>query len=194
MNQNELMHYGVLGMKWGVRRYQNEDGSYKKGAQGRYDGKLITIRQASNDAKKAANEAYKQSIKNSKEHNKNVRQNKKENIKKAIKEYNKAYSKAVNSQEKAYADNAEMKRAYEATGKNWVERVVNNAKYDLNRDSIKNESLKKAVKEYNKAYSKAVNSQEKADADNAEMKKVYKTTGKNWVERVVNNAKYDLNK
>ena len=35
---DELYHFGVKGQKWGQRRYQNTDGSYKSGAEGRYDG------------------------------------------------------------------------------------------------------------------------------------------------------------
>lgn len=31
-----LMHYGVKGMKWGVRRYRNEDGSYTEEGKKRY--------------------------------------------------------------------------------------------------------------------------------------------------------------
>ena len=37
-----LEHYGVKGQKWGIRRYQNEDGSLKPGAKDRYsDGKIV---------------------------------------------------------------------------------------------------------------------------------------------------------
>lgn len=32
----ELYHHGVKGQKWGVRRYQNKDGSYVSGHEGRY--------------------------------------------------------------------------------------------------------------------------------------------------------------
>ena len=35
-----IMHHGVLGMKWGVRRFQKEDGSYTSAGQKRYEKKL----------------------------------------------------------------------------------------------------------------------------------------------------------
>lgn len=34
---NELMHYGIIGMKWGIRRYQNEDGTLTSAGKQRYD-------------------------------------------------------------------------------------------------------------------------------------------------------------
>lgn len=37
MATNELIHYGVKGMKWGVRRYQNPDGSLTPAGEKRYD-------------------------------------------------------------------------------------------------------------------------------------------------------------
>lgn len=46
----ELYHWGVKGMKWGVRRYQNKDGSLTAAGQKRYDRDI-----RENNAKKKDN-------------------------------------------------------------------------------------------------------------------------------------------
>jgi hypothetical protein len=40
MNDTWLAHHGILGQKWGVRRYQNADGSYTAAGKKRYDREL----------------------------------------------------------------------------------------------------------------------------------------------------------
>ncbi len=37
MEDNELQHWGITGMKWGVRRFQNRDGSLTKAGKKRYE-------------------------------------------------------------------------------------------------------------------------------------------------------------
>lgn len=51
-----LAHHGTLGMHWGQRRYQNEDGSYKPGAEGRY---YTPTGKHQKDTYKALKKAYK---------------------------------------------------------------------------------------------------------------------------------------
>lgn len=39
MNYKYLAHHGIKGMKWGVRRYQNDDGTYTDAGRARYGKK-----------------------------------------------------------------------------------------------------------------------------------------------------------
>lgn len=69
-NEEVLEHHGIRGQKWGVRRFQNKDGSLKPAGEKRYGGDSDV-----KSAKKSAKAEYKA----------------------AKKEYNKSFNKAYNT-------------------------------------------------------------------------------------------------
>ena len=53
----ELYHYGTKGMKWGVRKYQNEDGSLTAAGKSRYST-VADAKEAYRKAKKSSSDKY----------------------------------------------------------------------------------------------------------------------------------------
>ena len=43
-NSNELQHFGVKGMKWGQRRYQNKDGTLTPAGVKRYNKEVVRLK------------------------------------------------------------------------------------------------------------------------------------------------------
>ena len=102
-----MYHHGVKGMKWGVRRYQNADGSLTAA------GKKRSQKQLAKSLKKAKNQEEVNEILVSNKHFQNAKKSLSPTKKKAH-----DATEALNEQfDKEYASN--MKRAYKETDKVW---------------------------------------------------------------------------
>lgn len=115
-SKNELMHYGTLGMKWGIRKYQNKDGSYTALGKGRYNDSKDRAEKAKTEYRIAKNLKDKDKINQTREE----------------------YKKAI--EEKKQAKKDIKKDKYADAGKYLYDRGY------INNDKLQNKNIKSAFK------------------------------------------------
>lgn len=209
-NYNELYHHGTKGMKWGVRRYQNADGSLTPAGQKRYGGSgveraKLAVKATGHKVYGKVFELNEKTYKNSNPTLSSMnRRAKEEQFKKAnearqkldklkaektktdkenVAKYKKKWDEAERFEDVQDEKWTNVKEQYEALGKNRIERMINATRNKTD-----------AAKKYNKAFDEAERASNIAEAKWNEVRAEYKNTGRNQVERIINNIKYNPDK
>lgn len=141
-HSNELYHHGVLGMKWGVRRYQNLDGSLTAAGKRKYGTKTNFEK-----VQRAKNAADPKKLKAKKARDKANARTEAEiaKYKKKLNRYDYKKSKNSKSQEKTvkYMSNDELLQKFVDTAWN---KVIAPAAIDAGK-SVLTDYMKKAIKD-----------------------------------------------
>lgn len=107
ISEEELYHYGIKGQKWGVRRFQNEDGSLTNAGKKRYGTQENFERQYPMDKKKSdinTINSGREASKNAREINKNLKEIEKEKTSKKQKIVNKQIEEAARDNARRMSD------------------------------------------------------------------------------------------
>ncbi len=144
MVNRELYHHGIKGQRWGIRRYQNKDGTltndgqkrylkeqYIRKAVGEYSRQYNKASRMSDEADAKWSEAkalYAKTGKNAVTRILNNIRNKTA----ITEEYSKVYNEASNMSDKADAEWQKVWELRRKTGKNAISRIINNVKYSQN--------------------------------------------------------------
>ena len=133
---NELKHYGVLGMKWGVRRYQNPDGALTSAGKKRYAAKdtdSIVTKKVKKDLSQMTSKEFR----------------------KKYQVTNTRYMKRVDRYGDPYMNSplAKLGKRMEAEAKKNAERYINKAEKNKNKRNKQTEArVKELIEKYGDKY------------------------------------------
>lgn len=120
----ELSHHGILGQKWGIRRFQYEDGSLTPAGKERYG------KGSPRDAKSEAKAKHKKEMRSK------------------VSAYEKAFNKASEMEDAADEEWAKTKEMHKALGKTIFGRINEVSKAQVGKGS---EAAKEYLKQFDKA-------------------------------------------